>query len=43
MKLEENWVETIVVAFIVIGFILALTLRNSFISYLIIFIIGFLA
>ncbi len=43
MKLEENWVETLTVAFIVLGFILALTLQNAFLSYFIIGIIGFLA
>ena len=43
MKLEENWVETITIACIVLGFILALTLQNAFLSYFIIGIIGFLA
>lgn len=43
MKIEENWVETLTIACIVLGFILSLTLHNAFLSYLIIFIIGFLA
>lgn len=43
MKIEENWVETLTVTFIVLGFILSLTLHNALLNYFIIFIIGFLA
>ncbi len=43
MKLAENWAETLTVAFIVLGFILTLTLQNPFFNYLTILIGGLLA
>ena len=43
VKLDEQWAEVLTVLFIVIGFILALLLRNAPLSYLSIILAGFLA
>ena len=43
MKLEEQWPELFFVAFIVVGFIIAVALRNSIFSYFSVFCGGFLA
>jgi uncharacterized membrane protein YwzB len=43
VKLDEQWAESITVLFIVLGFIIALLLRNSFLSYISIALAGSLA
>ncbi len=41
--LDKNWAETLTVLFIVLGFILALTLQNALLNYITISIGGILA
>ena len=43
MKIEETWVETLTVVFILIGFVVALLLSNVWGVYLIVLLSGFLA
>lgn len=43
MKIEETWVETLTVIFILIGFVVSLLLTNTGGIYLIVFLSGLLA
>lgn len=43
MKIEEQWAEIFVLAFVAIGFIFSIMLRNPSLSYLTVFLGGFIA
>jgi len=43
IKIEEQWVETLTLLFLALGFVTAVLLQNSFVSYLSIFLAGALA
>lgn len=43
IKIEEQWVETLTLLFLVLGFMIAVLLQNPSASYLLIFLAGALA
>ncbi len=43
MKLDEQWVEILTLFFLVLGFVISVLMQNSFLSYVVIFLAGFLA
>jgi 4-hydroxybenzoate polyprenyltransferase len=43
MKIEEDWVESLALLFVVIGFFISVVLRSSFLSYASVLLAGFVA
>ncbi len=43
MKLDEQWAEILTLFFLVLGFVISVLIQHSFLSYIIIFLTGFLA